>query len=432
MTVDTPIKPTQLIDVSPGQAWNESTKVAETSKHAALTRGGLATTDQDQPKPPGTGRQPRNRSHARLRWMGLVRFLLFVVVPTGLVSHYFYNIATPQYVVETQFAVRGSNAPSLSLLGLSALPGASGQAADSYILQSYIRSQQVARDILNMQDYDVRLAFSRPFIDTLNRIEPDLPFIDLESYWQRRTKVEYNTISGNTTVQVFAFTPQDALDISNAIVRQSEHLVNSLSDESRQQLISTAEEEVQRTEQRLREARLEMQRFQNETQSINAESLVQVEVGIVATLEARLTELLTERRTLPATIPENSPLLLVLDRQIRATEEQIAAQRLRIGSGSNENSDEGNIANVANIFIELSTNQEFASEAYAVALESLEAAKADARQQERYLASYIPPELPDASRHPKPLLYTIIAGLWIFFSWLVITFLWRTIRDHIA
>ncbi|MEL7388148.1 MAG: hypothetical protein AAFN76_00070 [Pseudomonadota bacterium] len=432
MTLDTPIKPTKLIDVSPGPAWSVSPHANETAERTGRSGEGTDIHDGAGAQQLKNSGNPSKRRRARRAWIGLVKVLLFVALPTGLVGFYFFNIATPQYVVETQFAVRGSNTTSLNLLGLSALPGASGQSADSYILQNYIRSQQITRDVLEQQGFDVRQAYSRDFIDRFNRIDADLPLIDFESYWQRRTKVEFNTISGNTIVQVFAFTPQDALDISNAIVRQSEFLVNSLSDESRQQLIGAAEEEVRRNEQRLRQARLEMQRFQNETQSLNAESLAQVEVDIVAALEVRLTELLTEQRALPSTIRQDSPRLLVLERQIKAIEEQIAAQRRRIGSGSNENNSEENLANVANVFIELSTNQEFASEAYAAALESLEAARADARQQERYLATYIPPELPDASRHPKPLLYTFIAGLWIFFSWLVLSFLTRTIRDHIA
>lgn len=426
-SIEEALPPTGLIKTSPGKEWMLSPPQSVTKATPLDVQPAVNAPNSSQTRVPG-----RKKGRWIRRVLSMLSFLLCVVCPTTIVGYYYFIIASPQYMVEIQFAVRGSNSESLSFLGISALPGATGQSSDSYIVQNYIRSQQLVKDVLRDQGYDIRTPYSRPFIDIIYKIPKDLPFIDFEGYWQNRNKVEYNTISGNTTVRTFAFTPQDAKDIAQAIIQQSESLVNNLSSESRLQLIGTAEQEVQRTEERLRRARIEMQRFQNETQIVNPASIGQLEYDLVGKLEAELTDLVTRRRAISGSISQESPVLRTIDRQIEAIKEQLILQRKRIGSGNIDENTQGSLVDVTTVFVELSTTQEFANEAYIAALASLEAAKAVARQQDRYLATYIPPELPDASRYPKPFLYTGIAALWALFGWLVLTFLVRTIRDHVA
>ncbi|MEL7465970.1 MAG: hypothetical protein AAFN79_18005 [Pseudomonadota bacterium] len=416
-----PIPPLSLVKASPGAAWLDETPT--TAKAAAPA----------EPSRPAEPAQSRPRRHRRRggRFLIWLSFLFFVVGPTSAIGYYFFTIASPQYMVEMQFAVRGSSEEPLGFLGLSALPGATTQSSDSYIVQNYIRSQQLAKDVLAEQGVDIRQAYAHDFIDPLYKIEPDYPYIDWESYWQRMVSVEFNNISGNTTVRVFAFAPEDALTIADAILEQSENVVNALADDSRQQLLGAAQAEVDRTEGRLRAARLRMQEFRNDTQVLTEDSLGQIEFDIVGELEQELSRMVTRRRLLEDRVDVDSPIVRDLDLQIAATREQLRQERSRIGSSANVGGDRS-LADVATELVDLTTSQEFATAAYTAALEALEAARADARQQERYLATYIPASLPTESRHPKPYLYTGIAFIWAFFAWLVALFLIRTIRDHTA
>ena len=382
--------------------------------------------DAEQDKAP-----PRARRRPRRRFGLFAGFLMFVLLPTALVGFYFFTVASPQYAVETQFAVRGSDTSPLDSLGLglSALPGASGQDADSYVVQNYIESVQVVKDIKRDQDIDIRKFYARPFIDPLYKIAPDMPWVDFAGYWSWRIKAEYNSITGNTTFQVFAFTARDAHAIADAVLTQAEKVVNDLSGELRTSLIGTAEEEVTRTEQRLRDARLAVQLFQNATQVLDPKIAAEQEGGITAQLEGELAELRTRQRALSATISGNSPTMRVINRQIEAIEAQLREQRRNIGSGTEEAGGD-NLAELSTRFIELTLDAEFAQTAYTAALAALETALTDARKQQRYLATYIPAEAPSVSRHPKPLLYTFIGFVWFGFVWIAGLFLVRTIREH--
>ena len=381
---------------------------------------------------PETAAQPAPTSRRRpKRRFGLFAgFALFVLLPTFLVGFFYFSVASPQYAVETQFAVRGQDSNgALDALGLSALPSTTGQDQDSYVVQNYIESVQVVKDIRRDQDLDIRKFYARPFIDPLYRIAPDMPWVDFEDYWKWRIKAEYNSITGNTTFRVFAFTARDAHAIAEAVVTQAEEVVNDLSAELRASLIGTAEEEVARTEARLRDARLAVQLYQNATQVLDPQIAAEQESGITAQLEGELAELRTRRRALSATISVSSPTMRVIDRQIEAIEAQLREQRRNIGSGT-ENAGQDNLAEVAGRFVELTLDAEFAQTAYTAALAALETALTDARKQQRYLATYIPPEAPSVSRHPKPFIYTLIAFVWFGFAWIAGLFLLRTVREH--
>ena len=383
----------------------------------------------------------RHRNGTSKAWRRLrmvLSFLVFVGSPTTLVSYYLFFVAAPQYMVETQFAVRGEDsAPTIDGLGLSALPGLSNQDSDSYIVQNYIRSVQVVKDIEREGRGDVRALYARPFIDPLHRVDADIPYVDFETLWQWQTAVEFSSITGNTTLRVYAFTPSDSVQIARALIGRAEATVNSLSANSRRDLLENAKAEVERTEGRLRTANLELQALQNASQSLDIEGLAKVESELVGRLEADLAELETRRRTLIQSVNTQSPTVRILDRRINAQRAQIEAQRANIGTGSSEGdvtqaSGNGSIADLSLRFVEQNLNVEFAKTAYTRALEALETAEAEARKQQRYLAVFVPPDAPQVSRYPRPYLFTAMAFLWFMFLWLVGLFLWRTVRDHTA
>ncbi len=227
----------------------------------------IDATPEDRRVAPPRHRGPRARAASALRWlarhMGVVLFGLLFVIPVTLVTTYYWFVASDQYRVETQFAVRGLVTSPLSTLGLAALPGASTQAGDSYIVADYIRSPQLIIDLRDQLDIDLRQYFSRSEIDVMQRIDPDAPLEEFVKYWRWRVDVGYNSTTGNTTFAVYAFNPQDANEIAQSVLLVSEQLVNNLSSQSRRQLIETAQSEVARTEERLRQARSQLQDFRN-------------------------------------------------------------------------------------------------------------------------------------------------------------------------
>ena len=424
--IDAPIRPRRA---SEGLAPQPSAPEGR-SRPFATPSFDPASAPNRSPGPSAAAERRHRRRRARSRF-GLVTFVLLWLIPTALVAFYYAVLATDQYVVESQFAVRGvetSPLNNLSTLGLAALPGGN-EASDSYVVADYIESAQIIEDIRRFEGVDVRQFFARPLIDFVHRIDPATPIAEFADTWRWRTNVEYNSITGNTTFEVYAFTPEDARRIAQLVLSQSERVVNELSREAREALISTAQSEVERTQQRLREASADVLAFRNAQQIVDPTQAATLEAGILQELESSLAELRTRRRALVSQVSASSPAVRALDPQIAALEAQINEQRQNIGAGSGE-ANAGNVAAVLGEFTDLSLSEEFARTAYTAALQSLETAQADARKRERYLAVFVAPGAPDVSLHPKRLLYTLVAAFWFLILWGVVVFVTRSVRDH--
>ena len=378
-------------------------------------------------------RAVRARSPRKRRRRSLAPWLLFIllfVVPTAATVYYYAAVASPQYRAEAQFSVRGAaETGALVQLGLGALPGASSQQADSYILTDYLESEQVILDLLENQGLDIRRMLSRESIDPVFRLEPDIAIEDLLPWWNWLTNVEFNAVTSNTLFEVYAFKPEDAVRIADAVLAESQRVVNELSLSQREELIEVAREEVGRSETRLTDIEAELRQFRDENALLDPTAAATTQNTIITTLESQLAELETRRRALSATVSSSSPTLRVLDTQIAALRAEIEQQRSVIGSG-NAQSDDNNLAAKASEFGELALRREFAVQALTSARTALETALNDARKQQRYLAVYVRPREPTSTVYPRRILNSLIAAFWFFLVWAVVTFIYRSVRDH--
>ena len=71
-------------------------------------------------------------------------------------------------------------------------------------------------------------------------------------YWRNMIEVNLDTISQIITVKVRAFTREDAVRVAEGVLTFSEELINGLSERARLDALKFAEQEVRRTEDRLR------------------------------------------------------------------------------------------------------------------------------------------------------------------------------------
>lgn len=380
--------------------------------------------------------KPRNR----LPWTWL-SFLAVVIVPTVLASLYYAFIASPQYMVESQFAVRGSTQNSLSALGLSIVGSSAPHASDSYVVADYIQSAQILLDIKERVGLDVRSLYTRPDIDFLYREDADKSLDEFRDYWRSMINVSFNSTTGNVTLRVFAFTSTDARAISDAILKVSEDLVNSLSEKSRQQLIGVATEQVSLSEDRLRNVRSQMTELRRTEQAVDPAAIASMESAIISGLEQQLAGLRTRYKALLDTLDPDAPSARVIERQIVALETQLGEQRNRLSGGSGgENASSEKTSRSAGVlsalpdmiarFSELTVEEEFATKAYTMSLAALEAAIQEARKQELYFGVYVTPRTPEVALYPLSLLNTGIVLLAAFCVWVIGYFGFRSIREH--
>ena len=375
----------------------------------------------------------RRRPRKRRRGFALLSFVLLCLVPAVMVGWYYNAVASDQYRSETRFAVRGTDTSAVDILGFSALPGATSQSADAYIVTDYINSAQLLRDLQREQGVDVRTFFASEAIDPLYRIDADMPWEEFLWYWEWMTDADFNSTTQITTFRVNAFSSEEAGAIAAAVLKAAAKLVNELSTEAQTQLIRNAEEEVRRTEDRLTAARQALLKFRDKEQQLDPKLQAESDQSLITGLEKELIELRARRAALLSTVRSNSPSVRVLDRQIQAAQAQLDAQRGQIGTGEGDGTEASrNRAVQLNDYDTLTLEREFAEKAYTSALSSLETSQAEARKQERYFAIVVEPTEPSVPLFPYRIVNTLIGFVAFFVLWLLVYLIAQSVRDHTA
>lgn len=358
-------------------------------------------------------------------------FIAVVLVPVFLIGLYYLFISSDQYRSEMRFAVRGTERSTLENLGLNAIPGATEQAGDAYIVIDYIHSTQILLDMQQKLGIDVRQFFAKPDIDFAYRIDPNMPLEKFIGYWRWMIDASYNSTTSITTFEVTAFNGQDAAAIADAVLKVSNELVNDLSTKARLQLISNAQSEVTRTEDRLVAARQSVALFRDTTQITDPTAQAGLELALIQGLEQQIIEANSRRAALLSTVTTDSPSVRVLDRQIAALTTQLETKRRVIGSGGVATTGgDRTLTTKLTEYNALALEQEFAEKAYTTALSSLETSQAEARRQDRYFAIAVEPNVPEIALHPLRMINTMVAFFALCVVWLIGYLIAQAIRDH--
>lgn len=367
----------------------------------------------------------------RWRWRIIVAsFLLAVALPTLVVAIYFTFFAANQYAAEARFSVRSATttqAPN-DLLGLiSVAPAAT--ITDAYVLIDFVRSRQLLDRLHTEMDY--KAVFSRSEADFWARLDTDLPMEKVILYWRRMVSIGFDTTSQIVTLQTRAFRQDDALQLANAILKQSEHLINDLSARARADAVKMAEQELAQSEARLRLARLAVRTFREERQEIDPRKKAEARQQIIETLQGELTSARARLQTMRQQLAENAPTVVYQRSVIKALEKQIDEERSRAATSATA-ADDSTIGGLIADYEALTIDREFAEKAYVSAMGSLERVRFDAARQQRYLATIVAPSLPQHPLYPKSLLNTLIVLVGLFCIWGLAVLIGLAVRDHVA
>ncbi len=400
------------------------------SGEPAVTKVRLPFTDaadQDRPRAPpvlGSGQRTRRRIIA-------LSFLLAVLLPTTVVASYYAFFASDQYASETRFAVRSATTTQApDLMGLISGGGSTPTVADAYVVLDFVRSRQIL-DLLR-GEIDYRSLFSHGDADWWARLDPSLPMEEIVLYWRRMVTVGFDTTSQIMTIQVRAFTREDALKLSTAILKQSEQLINDLSARARGDAVKIAEQEVDRMEGRLRQARLAVRAFREERQELDPRKKAESRQMIIETLQSELTTARARLQAQRQQLSESAPTVVHQANLIRALEKQIDEERKRIADSGADTATDSTIGGLIADYEALTIDREFAEKAYLSAMASLERVRLDAARQQRYLATIVAPALPEYALYPRRILNSVVVFIGMFCLWGVTVLIGLAVRDHVS
>ena len=327
-------------------------------------------------------------------------FLAAVVMPVLLSAIYYFGVASPQYVSESRFVIKSPNqrnAAVTSIANLVQTTGLSGGQEQSNQVIDYVRSRSALGVLVREQA--IRDLYGAASVDFLSRFprgwESD-SFEDLYDYYSDKVQISRDVDTGNVVLRTIAFDPKQAAAINEALLRQSEGLVNQLNENARTNAIAEATSRVVKAEQRVAAARTAISAYRNQASVVDplkeASGVAEIANRLIterAALEAQLS-------TLRSVAPEH-PSIPALREQIASLTREINRQTARVVGGPNTIS--GKLPSYDALLLE----QELSSELLVLAQTTLEGARTEALKQQFYLERVVNPNTPDEPEYPKAL-----------------------------
>lgn len=375
-------------------------------------------------------RPPAGIARKKKRHFGIVfSFILLVLLPLGLASWYLWMRAVDQFPSSVAFTVRREEAPSAgNLLGsLSVLSSASS--SDSDILYEFIQSQELVLAI--DKTLNLRKIYARPHAqDPYFALPPDSTIEVLLDYWGDMVRISYAPGTGLIKLRVLAFDPNEAQQIAAEIFSESSQMINKLSAIAREDSIRYAREDLDQAVEQLKQARLEVTAFRSRTQIIDPNADIQLQMGLLNTLQQQLGEELINYDLLRENTRETDPRILQVEQRISAIRKRIRQERQKFGSGGDAGDDDRDYVKVIAEFERLIVDREFAEQKYTSALSNFDLSQTKAQRQSRYLAAYINPTISESSQYPDRLMILGLFALILFSAWSTLVLIYYSLRDR--
>lgn len=370
---------------------------------------------------------PVGAARMRSRHYGVVvLFALMVVLPTLSYSWYLWTRATDQYESTLGFGSRTEEAAS-TFAFLGALTGSSQSGSkDMDILFQFVVSQELVAKI--DAELDLRSMWSRPTGDPLLAFNKAGTIEDLVDYWRRMVKVNYDNATGLMSLSIFAFSPEDAKAIGEAVLRESTAIVNQLSKTAQDDLTRYSKQMLDETQAKLADARLAVLDYQIRNNIVDPQNLVTSQVTVVGSLNKDLADAQVELDLLTGSVPASDPRVAILRRKIEVIENRITVESAKVGASPGEGAP--GVATLMAEFGKLQVEQDFAQQAYLSAMAAHDQAMADAQKKTRYLATYLAPTLAQASSAPNRPLQAAVTALAGFLAWSIMVLTYYALRDR--
>lgn len=374
------------------------------------------------------------RRRRRVRLAGIMlRFLLFVALPTAAVAWYYYERATDMYASRSVMIFKSGGQTAQGTGGLLGLGGAANL-TDSVSVQEYILSRDILRRL--DEDYGYIAHFQNPAIDPLSRLAPDATFDEAYAYYRGglirpgKVKVGFDASEGVIRLEAIAADPESAQRFAEAIIRYAEEKVNSLNERSRNDGVRFAEQKVEEARRELMTAQRKVAEVQEQLDIYSVDAEAAALQGRIGALETEIDEVRAKIAKLQtvARDPEDSRYV-PLRRELELKTAQLERLRERL---TGDSAGRPSIARLSAALEIARVEQATANLMYASALSSLETAMASAASQSLYLETVVRPALPVEATKPERAANTALAFLVLFAAYIIAMLTISLIREQAA
>ena len=382
-----------------------------TKRRRSLTAGGMRA----------------RRGERLIRLLRIWSFIVIVAVPCLAFAAYIFFIASPQYVAEARFTVRGG------MIGLADGKGVPVAliVQDTQVILNFLKSRAIVEDL----DRDVHFEdlYGNDDIDWFSRLGPHKPIEKVVKYWTKHSKLSVEMPSGIVDFTVRAFSPEEAVKVSNAALDASEQLVNRMNDKMREDAVTLAESERLRSQSALADTRANLQKIRNEEGMLDPKAQGKAVLELISTVEQQKIKLQQEYDSNRRYVRADAPQMRNLQTKLDAAQKQIDALKAQVTRAPGAKEDGSKVLSGSTSRLDYANlENEIAEKIYGGSLAALEEARLLAESKLLYLNTFIRPVEAQQSEYPKRGIDMLLFGLAALAAWILALFGISLARHQLA
>jgi capsular polysaccharide transport system permease protein len=350
-------------------------------------------------------------------------FLVMVAIPFGASLLYFTLVASDQYTAEARFAVRSlaENGPADNADAEILKMGSATQ--DAYVVTSFIHSTEILRRMGTYLNY--KSAYTLADADFLSRFDSEASQEKFLQYWRKMVSAYIDGPSGIVTLQVNSFRPEDSVTLANSILKESEKLINEMSERTRNDILKQGQQEVDRTGRIYLNALAALNRAQRESEFLSPEMQAKEKGQLLTGLLAQKLEIENRLFTMKQSEVVDSPAYRQLEVKRKGIEVQIDKMRDEITGPEH-----ASIVHSLQQFTQLETDRLIAEKLYEAARHNYDAALTESMRKALYLTVFVNPSLPEEALYPRRLMAPALILLGLTILWATLSLAWASVEDH--
>lgn len=352
-------------------------------------------------------------------------YAAFVLIPLAVVAFYYLLLARGGYVSRTELMVERdplATAPSFEN-GLLSLASGGSSKIDALVVADFIQSRTML-EYLDKQ-LDLRAHYSAPRLDFVSRLSESASAEKFLDYYRGRLDVQVDDDSLIIDLGVAAFDPELAKRMSDLIVKRSEEFVNEISRELAMQEIKFMQSELDRVNQRLKQASRDLATLQAQYKMVSPEEETTMVTQIIAGMQQELSSQKAELKTLQGYMNDGSAPIVAAKQRINALERQIEQERARqVGKTP------AALNELMLKYQEAQMDVQVATDSYQGALKTMEEARLEATRNVKHLVRIAAPSRPDKALLPRRAYSVLLAFLLLNLAYFVGTLVVATVQDH--
>ena len=235
--------------------------------------------------------------------------------------------AVSEFVIQQAMPLEGSSASVLA--GSAAAPQVLTSLVDGQYLQVYLESFEV-KTLLFPDGKKLEQDYSIKFPDLLTGLPANSSAPNQLEFYRKQLSAAPQPLSGSVVLTTSGFTPEQAFNLNNALLKQSRRFVNEVNQSINADQNQFARKEVQIAELNLKASTRKLELFREKHGNLSVETEQATTSSFISGLESQLVELKVEEAALRRQYRDpNAPEVAFVADQVKELEFQIRQERER-------------------------------------------------------------------------------------------------------